>query len=241
MGRAFGRDETLTRLRGAAPAILPSLLACDFARIEREVARAEATGVAALHLDIMDGHFVPNLSFGLPVVEAVRRISRLPLDVHLMIENPGDYLERFRQAGADTLTIHAEAVSDPRPLLAEIQSLGAVAGLAVNPPTPLSVLDACLPHCDLLLVMSVMPGFGGQEFDRAALAKLQSLRDDRRASALLEVDGGVGVDTIAACAEAGADLFVAGTAVFHADDYGAAVDQLHALAAAGAGAQPTPW
>jgi ribulose-phosphate 3-epimerase len=113
--------------------------------------------------------------------------------------------------------------------------------LAVNPPTPLSVLDACLPHCDLLLVMSVMPGFGGQEFDRAALAKLQSLRDDRRASALLEVDGGVGVDTIAACAEAGADLFVAGTAVFHADDYGAAVDQLHALAAAGAGAQPTPW
>lgn len=236
MARSFGRDETLARLRAAAPAVLPSLLACDFARIEREVARVEATGVAALHLDIMDGHFVPNLSFGLPVVAAVRRVSRLPLDVHLMIDNPGEYLERFRAAGADTLTIHAEAVDDPRPLLAEIRALGAVAGVALNPPTPLSALEACLPDCDLVLVMSVMPGFGGQEFDRSALAKLQTLRASERCGAFLEVDGGVGVETIAACAEAGADLFVAGTGVFRTDDYGAAVAQLQALASAGVNA-----
>jgi ribulose-phosphate 3-epimerase len=233
MALTFGRDETLHRLRSAAPAVLPSLLASDFANLEREIAAVEAAGVAALHLDIMDGHFVPNLSFGLPVVECVRRVSRLPLDVHLMIANPGDFLERFREAGADTLTIHVEAVDDPRPLLDRIRALGAAAGLAINPPTPLSKLLASLPHCDIVLVMSVMPGFGGQEFDPVALSKLRELKNNPRCQALLEVDGGVAEDTVSDCAEAGADLFVAGTAVFHASDYGTAIGQLGALAHAG--------
>jgi len=232
MVRPFCRDETLARLRAGAPAVLPSLLACDFANIEREVRAVEALGVSALHLDIMDGHFVPNLSFGLPVVEAVRRISQLPLDVHLMIDNPGDYLERFRAAGADTLTIHVEVASDPRPLLDRIRSLGAVAGLALNPPTPLSAIEASLPHCDIVLVMSVMPGFGGQRFDRRALEKTRALKMNPNCNALLEIDGGVTVETISECAEAGTDLFVAGTSVFHTADYAAAIGQLHSLAAA---------
>jgi ribulose-phosphate 3-epimerase len=189
MARTFGREETLARLAAASPAVLPSLLACDFARLEREVARAEATGAPALHLDIMDGHFVPNLSFGLPVVQAVRRVSRVPLDVHLMIDNPGSYLERFRAAGADSMTIHAEVVDDPRPLLEEIRSLGAAAGLALNPPKPVSAIEASLPYCDLVLVMSVMPGFGGQEFEPIALEKLRELKSNKLCQALLEVDG----------------------------------------------------
>ncbi|MEX2316766.1 MAG: ribulose-phosphate 3-epimerase [Pirellulales bacterium] len=235
MARTFCREETLERLRAAAPAVLPSLLASDFANLEREVASVEASGVTALHLDIMDGHFVPNLSFGLPVVEAVRRVSHVPLDVHLMIDNPGDFVERFRAAGADSITIHAEAVDDPRPLLDRIRGLGAIAGLAVNPNTPLSQIEASLPDCDLVLVMSVMPGFGGQEFDPKALEKLRALRAHRRCDALLEVDGGVTTETIEACAAAGADLFVAGTAVFHSDDYAVAIGQLQSLARAGVG------
>jgi ribulose-phosphate 3-epimerase len=238
MSRSFGRDETLSRLRAAAPAVLPSLLACDFGRLADEVREAESGGVAALHLDIMDGHFVPNLSFGLPVVEAVRRASRLPLDVHLMIDNPEKYIGAFRAAGADSLTVHAEVVRDPRPMLDQIRTLGAAAGLALNPSTPLSRIDPYLPHCDIVLVMSVEPGFGGQEFDSAALVKLRTLRDDERCGALLEVDGGVSGETIAACAEAGADLFVAGTAVFRAGDYTAAIEQLQALATAGARSLP---
>lgn len=236
MVRSFGREETLAHLRAAVPAVLPSLLACDFARLEQEVKLAEESGAAALHLDIMDGHFVPNLSFGLPIVEAVRRVSRLPLDVHLMIDNPGEYLERFRASGADTMTIHAEVVDDPRPLLEKIRELGAVAGLALSPPTLWSVHEESLPHCDLILVMSVMPGFGGQEFDTGALTKLRELRDNDTTDALLEVDGGVDTETIAKCTEAGADLLVAGTAVFHTEDYRDAVSRLQALASAGVGA-----
>ncbi len=213
--------------------IFPSLLASDFANLEREIAEAESAGVAALHLDIMDGHFVPNLSFGIPVVKAIRRVSHVPLDVHLMINNPADFIGPFRDAGADSMTIHAEVVDDARPLLERIRALGASAGLAINPCTPLSRIDGALSACDIVLVMSVEPGFGGQEFELVALEKLRELKEDPRCSALLEVDGGVGVDTIAACAQAGADLFVAGTAVFGAPDYAAAIGQLQALASAG--------
>jgi ribulose-phosphate 3-epimerase len=232
MVRTFCREETLARLRAGAPAVLPSLLACDFGNLEREIRAVEAIGVTALHLDIMDGHFVPNLSFGLPVVEAVRRVSSLPLDVHLMIANPGDYLERFRAAGADTLTIHVEVAPDLRPLLDKIRSLGAVAGLALNPPTPLSAIEYSLPHCDIVLVMSVMPGFGGQKFDRRATDKTRSLKANPNCTALLEIDGGITDDTISECAKAGTDLFVAGTSVFHTDDYAAAIGRLQSLAAA---------
>jgi ribulose-phosphate 3-epimerase len=230
MARRLGRDELKVRLRDASPAVLPSLLACDFANLRDEIERVADAGVAALHLDVMDGHFVPNLSIGVPIVEAVRRVTDLPLDVHLMIERPERYIEAFRKAGADSMTIHIEAVPDPRPVLERIRALGAMAGLSLNPPTPLSSIEPSLPYCDLILVMSVMPGFGGQELDERAYDKLRALRDRRDVDALLEVDGGVNADTVGACAEAGAELLVAGVAIFHTDNYTATIDQLHSLA-----------
>jgi ribulose-phosphate 3-epimerase len=230
MTRRSGRDEIKAGLRAASPAILPSLLACDFAHLEREVREVEAAGVPALHLDVMDGHFVPNLSIGVPIVEAVRRITDLPLDVHLMISEPAKYIEPFRQAGADSLTIHVEAVPDPRPVLDRIRSLGALAGLALNPSTPLSTIEASLPYCDLVLVMSVMPGFGGQEFETEALGKLRELGSRQNRGFLLEVDGGVGLETVGPCAEAGTELFVAGTAIFKTDDYAGTIQRLRSQA-----------
>jgi ribulose-phosphate 3-epimerase len=230
MASRFGRDELKTRLRAASPAILPSLLASDFAQLEREVKAVESAGVSALHLDVMDGHFVPNISFGIPIVEAVRRITDLPLDVHLMISRPEKYVERFRQAGADAISIHVEAVKDPRPVLDSIRSLGALAGLVLNPPTPLSAIESGLPHCDYVLVMSVMPGFGGQEFDDVALGKLRALSERSGHDVLLEVDGGIDDETAGACAEAGAELFVAGTAIFSEDDYANAIERIRSAA-----------
>jgi ribulose-phosphate 3-epimerase len=206
---------------------LPSLLLCDFARLADEVAQLEEAGVEAMHLDVMDGHFVPNLTYGPPIVAAVRSCTDLPLDVHLMISNPADYLEEFREAGADIITVHIEATPDPRPVLDRIRSLGAAAGLALNPPTPLSAVEPYLASCDLLLVMSVMPGFGGQEFDPVALEKLRALRSTPSAShLLLEIDGGVNERTIGNCAEAGATMFVAGSAILKQPDYRAAVERL---------------
>ncbi|MEX0610749.1 MAG: ribulose-phosphate 3-epimerase [Pirellulales bacterium] len=230
MACRLGCGELKDRLRAAAPAVLPSLLLCDFANLKREIQRLEEADVAALHLDVMDGHFVPNLSYGLPIVEAVRRSTDLPLDVHLMIEEPAKYIEQFRDAGANTMTVHVEAVEDPRPLLDEIRSLGALAGLAINPPTPLSAIEPSLPHCDIVLVMSVMPGFGGQPFDRSALEKLRALSARNDYDALLEVDGGINTLTVGDCAEAGAELLVAGSAIFRAGDYRAAVAELRARA-----------
>jgi ribulose-phosphate 3-epimerase len=230
----IGLDELKTGLRSATPIVLPSLLACDFGHLEREIRRVEEAGAKALHVDVMDGHFVPNLSIGIPIVEAARRATDLPLDVHLMIDNPAEYVEPFRTAGADGLTIHVEVVSDPRPVLERIRSLGAWAGLALNPPTPLSALERSLPYCDLVLVMSVMPGFGGQEFDESVLPKFRELSRRHDFDALLEVDGGISPETIGRCAEAGAELFVAGTAVFESDDYSGAIRQMQFLAAQGA-------
>jgi ribulose-phosphate 3-epimerase len=230
MSRRLGREELKSRLRAASPGVLPSLLACDFAHLEREVRAVEAAGVPALHLDVMDGHFVPNLSIGVPIVEAVRRITDLPLDVHLMISEPARYVEPFRKAGADSLTIHIEAVADPRPVLDRIKSLGALAGLALNPPTRVSAVAASLPYCDLVLVMSVMPGFGGQKFDEVALSKLRELAAQRNHEPLLEVDGGIGVETIGKCAEAGAEMFVSGTAIFRSGDYRGAIQRLRSEA-----------
>jgi ribulose-phosphate 3-epimerase len=232
MARRIGREELKTRLRAASPAVLPSLLASDFSDLRAEIERVEAAGVAALHLDVMDGHFVPNISIGIPIVEAVRRVTDLPLDVHLMIERPERYLEQFRKAGADGLTIHVEAVPDPRPLLDKIRAMDALAGLSLNPPTELSAIEPSLPHCDLVLVMSVMPGFGGQTFDASTLDKLRTLRDRHEIDALLEVDGGINAETIGECAEAGAELFVAGVAVFHTDDYAATIEELQKRARA---------
>ena len=223
-------SQLITELHRAVPIVGPSLLACDFANLEREIRRVEEAGAQILHLDIMDGHLVPNISFGVPVVKAVRRVTSLPLDVHLMISEPARYVAAFRKAGADMLTIHIEAVPDPRELLEEIRASGAVAGLSLNPPTPLQTLEDYLPYCDLVLVMSVMAGFGGQEFNPVALEKLRRLRQLGGQDLLLSVDGGVNRHTIGSCAAAGADLLVAGSAVFSEEDYGPIISELDSLA-----------
>ncbi len=223
------RDHFLT-LRHDPPHVLPSLLSADFGNLEREVGKLEQAGVRGLHLDVMDGCLVPNLTFGLPVLKGLRRLTHLPLDVHLMICEPQRYLERFYQAGADCLTVHIEAVTEPRAILQQVRDLGAASGIALNPATPLSAIEDCLDVCDLVLIMSVPAGFGGQEFDEVALEKLAAVRGLAHEDVMLEVDGGVNASTIERCARAGAQLFVAGSAIFGSDDYGEAVRQLDRLA-----------
>jgi ribulose-phosphate 3-epimerase len=225
----MGASLPLADLYAAAPLIGPSLLACDFAHLEREVRRLKEAGARILHLDVMDGHFVPNLSFGIPIVEAVRRVTDLVLDVHLMISNADRFIEPFRRAGADLITIHVEAVADPPELLSRIRGLGAGAGLALSPPTPAQAVEPYLGLCDLVLTMSVMPGFGGQQFQATALEKLRWLRRKVGHGVFLSVDGGVNLDTIGACAEAGANLFVTGTALFGEEDYRERLHQFHCL------------
>lgn len=216
----------LSRLRAAAPAVLPSLLQCDFGNLERELERLSAAGVPGLHLDVMDGLFVPNLTYGMPIVAALRKLTDLPLDVHLMIARPERYLAEFQAAGADVLTVHVEAIEEPAAVLAEIRRLGMAAGLAINPDTPLSTVEPFLQQCDLVLVMSVPAGFGGQAFHPVALDRLRRLREIGPADLLLEVDGGVNTATIRDCASAGAQLFVVGSAIFRHSDYGPAVRDL---------------
>jgi ribulose-phosphate 3-epimerase len=225
-------EEIIAEFRETAPVIAPSLLACDFAHLQDEIQRLEQAGARSLHLDIMDGHFVPNISFGFPVIEAIRRSTALPLDVHLMISEPGRYLERFRKAGADLMTVHVESVEDPRPLLREIHRLGAVAGLTLNPPTPIEEVEPYLGDCDLVLVMSVEAGFGGQEFEPQATARLRRLRGEGGPDLLLSVDGGINDQTIGLCAEAGADVFVTGSALFAHRDYRQVMDEFRSLALA---------
>jgi ribulose-phosphate 3-epimerase len=226
----MSRRHHLESLHRAAPGILPSLLLCDFGNLQSEVARLEEAGVAALHLDVMDGVFVPNLTYGMPIVEAVRRLTDLPLDVHLMITDPVRYLTAFRDAGADLVTVHVEAVSDPRSVLERVRELGLGAGLALNPQTPLEELESCWDLCDLVLVMSVAAGFGGQSFQPVALEKLRAARARGGEDLLLLVDGGVNQETIGGCAEAGADHFVVGSGIFHETDYGRAVNDLRTRA-----------
>ncbi len=227
------RTQFLKDLRHAKPLINPSLLACDFAHLADEIAKAEDAGAKLLHLDVMDGHFVPNMSIGIPVVEAVRRCTDLPLDVHLMISDPGRYMHRFRDAGADLITIHIEAVRDPRPLLTDIRATGAAAGISLNPRTSADALRDCLDLCDLALVMSVEPGFGGQTFDPMAAGKIRRIRELGGPDLLISVDGGVCSNTIGVCASAGADVFVTGSALFSQHDYGRFIEEMteQALAA----------
>ncbi|RMF40828.1 MAG: ribulose-phosphate 3-epimerase [Planctomycetota bacterium] len=221
------KTRAIDRLRQLESVVLPSLLLCDFGDLKTEIARLEQAGIQALHLDVMDGHFVPNLTYGMPIVAAIRRLTQLPLDVHLMISNPRQYIAEFVKAGADSLTIHAEIEDDVAELLDMIRQHGVGAGLAVNPATPLDGLDAALDRCDLVLAMSVQPGFGGQKFNPVALEKLQQLRASRP-NVMLEVDGGVNATTIRRCKEAGASLFVVGSAIFGQPDYESAVAELMA-------------
>ena len=224
----FARSR-VQHLRSDLPTILPSMLLCDFGNLQREVGRLEAAGLRGFHLDVMDGHFVPNFTYGLSVVAAFRQLTDLPLDVHLMIERPQRYLQQFADAGADIITVHAEAVDELGTTLREIRDLGRAAGVAINPSTPLETILPDLEECDLVLAMSVDPGFGGQAMNTVALEKIGRLKELVGSDVLLEIDGGVNAETIGACAAVGADLLVVGSAIFGEQDYAAAVRQLSDL------------
>lgn len=204
---------------------------CDFADLAKEIARLEQAQARALHLDCMDGHFVPNFTYGLTIVEACRRRTYLPLDVHLMIENPEHWVERFAEAGADLITVHVEATRQPRALLEQIRGLGVGAGIALNPGTPVSELETCLDVCDAVLVMSVEPGFGGQKFNPNALEKLRELKARLAPNVLLSIDGGINDSTIAASVQRGAQELVVGSAIFQHDDYAVRIRELEGLGA----------
>jgi ribulose-phosphate 3-epimerase len=209
--------------------IAPSILAADFARLGEELSAVERAGADWIHVDVMDGHFVPNLTIGPPVVEAVRRSTALPLDVHLMIEEPERSIADYVKAGASTVGVHVEACPHLHRTVAQIREAGARACVVLNPATPASAVELVLGDVDQVLVMTVNPGFGGQRFIEACLPKVAALRrwiDERQLAVSLEVDGGVARGTIARAARAGADVFVAGTAVFGADDYAAAIAAL---------------
>jgi ribulose-phosphate 3-epimerase len=212
--------------------ISPSILASDFANLESEL-KAIANADWA-HVDVMDAHFVPNLTLGLPIVEALARVSPIPLDAHLMIDDPDRWAPMYAEAGASSVTFHVEAARDPRSLARSLRALGVRAGMALKPGTAFAPYAELLPELDMVLVMTVEPGFGGQSFMADQMPKVREVREavERCGGEIwVQVDGGVTAATIEACAEAGADVFVAGSAVYGAEDAAAAVDQLRALAA----------
>jgi len=216
--------------------VAPSILAADFAHLADEIARVEEAGADLLHLDVMDGHFVPNLTIGPAIVEKIRPVTNLLLDVHLMIEEPARYIQAFAEAGADVITFHAEVVGDPEALAQRIHELGCEAGVTMNPDGPLDQVRRAVPHVDMVLIMTIYAGFGGQQFLPETLPTIRTVRGWLSEEQRLEVDGGIHAGTVASAAEAGADVFVAGTAIFRSPggDYAASIAELRAVAAAAA-------
>jgi ribulose-phosphate 3-epimerase len=214
--------------------ISPSILSADFSRLGEDVQAVDRAGADYIHIDVMDGHFVPNITIGSLVVDALRKVTDKPLDVHLMIENPDLYIPAFAKAGAGIITVHQEAVPHLHRTVQLIKSLGKKAGVSLNPATPVETLDVILDELDLVLIMSVNPGFGGQSFIPSALDKIRALRQritERGLSTELEVDGGVKIDNIREVVAAGADVLVAGSAVFNTEDYAATITALRENAA----------
>ena len=214
--------------------IIPSILSADFARLAEEIARVERGGAAFLHLDVMDGHFVPNLTIGPPVVESLRKTTRAHFDVHLMIENPERYVPAFAQAGANSISVHYEACRHLDQVLGLIRTEGAMAGIVLNPATPVSVLEDVLEVADYVLLMSVNPGFGGQKLIPYVLNKVRALDRMRREKQLalpIEIDGGVHLENLAEVVRAGCDWIVTGSAIFHSPDPEATVREMREIAA----------
>lgn len=212
--------------------VAPSLLAADFTRLAEEIGLVNESVADWLHLDVMDGRFVPNISFGMMIVEAAKRITSKPLDVHLMIVEPERYIESFRESGADNITVHYEACPHLHRVVQQIKSTGARAGVALNPHTPVHLLEDLIEDIDIVLIMSVNPGFGGQKFIYQSIPKIRKLKElisTRNASALIEVDGGVGLQNAEKLLQAGADVLVAGSSVFRADDPTEAITRLKEL------------
>lgn len=222
--------DRFVQLKESAPLILPSFLQCHFGDLRQEVELLTTAGMRALHLDVMDGHFVPNLTYGMPIVEGLNQLTDLPLDAHLMISNPAQYVDAFIAAGADCITVHVEASDECQDLLTYIRGQDVAAGIAINPDTPMSALQSCVGKCDLVLIMSVNAGFGGQTFNEIALQKLQIARQQFGDEVILQIDGGVNTATIQRCTAAGADLLVVGSAIFKQTDYSVALRELRALA-----------
>jgi ribulose-phosphate 3-epimerase len=229
----MSRSATRESLRRSLPLIAPSMLKCDFGNLHREVELLESAGAELLHWDVMDGHFVPNLSYGALLIEKVRPRTEMWFDAHLMISEPGRYVDEYVKAGCQSLTIHIEAVPEPRDLLQHIRKSGCLAGLSLNPDTPVERIIPLLDVCDMVLVMSVQPGFGGQKFQPRALEKVRILRQQGPEGLLIAIDGGICPETVAPSSEAGCDLFVVGSAIFEAPDYGAALRDLRQRAVQG--------
>lgn len=208
-------------MNGKTVDIAPSILSADFSRLNEEVQAVERGGATILHVDVMDGHFVPNLTIGLPVVKSLARATQLPIDAHLMISEPGRYAEQFVEAGAKMVSVHVEADAHLHRTLTSIRKAGAEAGVVINPATPVESLSEALPYADYVLVMSVNPGFGGQRFIETSIDKVRRLRqliDERGLTTRIEIDGGIDLNNIAAVVSAGAEIIVAGSAIFGTTD-----------------------
>ena len=215
------------------PEVAPSILSADFANLARDIRVMEEAGARILHVDVMDGHFVPNLTIGLPVLKSIRKVTELLIDVHLMISNPDEMAFRYAEAGADFVTVHFEAATHLDQILGTVREHGALPGVVLNPHTPVSVLEEILPKCEMVLIMSVNPGFGGQQFISTSFDKVRKLRelvDSRDLNVRIEIDGGIGLHNTADAVYAGVDVIVAGSAIFHSKQPAATYREMQQIA-----------